>query len=265
MKFRDDTEEMMNNRVTMKKQMVVSSTPLIIMDWLESKFILALGIFKDLWQRMKGATCQNIDGEAKTLLSVTNTTTPEHIYDIVENFWLNYIKNESRLINSRLSRLRVGKNGVQIMLDIGIPMGHTQVIPINEDEAKIEVVCYQKASLEGGETAYAKSLEYHQELAQYLRASFKITDERQRDEVEILQRTDVIPQEEHGPWERIEDKMWDREAVQLWHAGYTCKQIMRKMGKAGEERIRNRLSELRKEHGDEVVPYNKQRRRRGGM
>lgn len=63
-------------------------------------------------------------------------------------------------------------------------------------------------------------------------------------------------------WEKIEDKNWDREVVKLWWNGLSVPEICRKTHLASEERIRNRISELRSEYGKEVIPYDRERRRK---
>ena len=67
--------------------------------------------------------------------------------------------------------------------------------------------------------------------------------------------------QETKPWELIEDHLWDRQALELWHRGYTCREINEKTHVASEDRIRNRLTELRAMHGKEIVPTNDQRRK----
>jgi hypothetical protein len=62
-------------------------------------------------------------------------------------------------------------------------------------------------------------------------------------------------------WEMIEDHLWDRQALELWHRGYTCKEIFDQTHVASEDRIRNRLTELRNKYGEEVVPTDEQRRK----
>ena len=59
------------------------------------------------------------------------------------------------------------------------------------------------------------------------------------------------------PWLRIPDHRWDRDAVRLWWEGYTAKAIAIKLKMAdkanvGADRVRNRLSELRRDHRAEV-------------
>lgn len=63
-------------------------------------------------------------------------------------------------------------------------------------------------------------------------------------------------------WERIPEHLWDRPVLKLWHEGYTCKEIFTMTNYASEARIRNRLSQLRNEHGKEIVPTNEQRRQK---
>ena len=62
-------------------------------------------------------------------------------------------------------------------------------------------------------------------------------------------------------WEKIQDKNWDREVVKLWWTGLSVPEIWRKTYVASEERIRNRISELRNEYGKEIIPYDRERRK----
>ena len=47
---------------------------------------------------------------------------------------------------------------------------------------------------------------------------------------------------------------WYRKAIQLWLAGYSIKEIAKIVSK-NPQTVSNRLAELRKKYGDEVVPY----------
>ena len=61
------------------------------------------------------------------------------------------------------------------------------------------------------------------------------------------------------PWEKIPDHLWDRLAVRAWWQGHTYAEIARyNIGGVKEARVRNRLTELRGEHGEEIVPYYQQ-------
>jgi hypothetical protein len=55
-------------------------------------------------------------------------------------------------------------------------------------------------------------------------------------------------------WLTIPDKGWDRECIRLWHRGLTCKDIGRRLEKT-DKTILNRLNQLRKEFGEQTVPY----------
>ena len=76
------------------------------------------------------------------------------------------------------------------------------------------------------------------------------------------------PQPEQGksehkelqPWEKIPDHAWDKQALKLWWEGFTCPEIGLQVNVTGD-RVRNRLSELRKEHGEEIVPTDEKRKR----
>jgi len=55
-------------------------------------------------------------------------------------------------------------------------------------------------------------------------------------------------------WLTIPDKGWDRECVRLWHRGLTCKDIGIRLQKT-DKTILNRLNQLRKDFGEQTVPY----------
>lgn len=55
-------------------------------------------------------------------------------------------------------------------------------------------------------------------------------------------------------WLTIPDKGWDRECVRLWHRGLTCKDIGIRLHKT-DKTILNRLNQLRKDFGEQIVPY----------
>ena len=55
------------------------------------------------------------------------------------------------------------------------------------------------------------------------------------------------------PWQNIPDLGYDREMLTLWHHEYTAREIGDRLGKSPKT-ILNRVCELRKEHGKEVVP-----------
>ena len=55
-------------------------------------------------------------------------------------------------------------------------------------------------------------------------------------------------------WLMIPDKGWDRECIRLWHRGLTCKDIGIRLQKT-DKTILNRLNQLRKEFGEQIVPY----------
>ena len=55
-------------------------------------------------------------------------------------------------------------------------------------------------------------------------------------------------------WLMIPDKGWDRECIRLWHRGLTCKDIGIRLQKT-DKTILNRLNQLRKEFGEQTVPY----------
>ena len=55
-------------------------------------------------------------------------------------------------------------------------------------------------------------------------------------------------------WLMIPDRGWDRECIRLWHRGLTCKDIGIRLQKT-DKTILNRLNQLRKEFGEQIVPY----------
>ena len=67
--------------------------------------------------------------------------------------------------------------------------------------------------------------------------------------------------EDKKPWEKIPDYNWDRQASKLWWEGYTCSEIGDKIA-VSEKTVRNRLTQLRKEYGEENVPTKRQLERR---
>jgi|GEM_PF-6680708 len=69
--------------------------------------------------------------------------------------------------------------------------------------------------------------------------------------------------EQVPPWKQIPDHGWDRLAVELWSKGYTCKEIARKID-VSEKTVLNRLSDLRKTHGEEIIPSDERRKRKLG-
>ena len=60
--------------------------------------------------------------------------------------------------------------------------------------------------------------------------------------------------ESHQVWLMIPDKGRDRECIRLWHRGLTCKDIGIRLQKT-DKTILNRLNQLRKEFGEQTVPY----------
>jgi hypothetical protein len=65
-------------------------------------------------------------------------------------------------------------------------------------------------------------------------------------------------------WTQIPDHLWDRQALELWHKGHSCTEIGMKIGQAGKT-VRNRLTILRSVYGREIVPTNKDRRKKLGQ
>lgn len=114
-------------------------------------------------------------------------------------------------------------------------------------------------------------------LQNMLRALDKATaEEMARDPVfaqQVLRRQESVERhdrdrdgdtkeaQEDTPWLRIPDHNWDREVLRLWHEGLTCPEIEGKTAVASAARIRNRLSELRKEFGEDLVPTDDERKK----
>lgn len=69
-----------------------------------------------------------------------------------------------------------------------------------------------------------------------------------------VQRSDAIEVIPVAPWLQIPDKSWDRLALELWIKGYSPEEIHRRVN-VTQERVRNRITELRNEHGERIVPY----------
>jgi hypothetical protein len=73
----------------------------------------------------------------------------------------------------------------------------------------------------------------------------------------------TIPKLGASKEELIPDHRWDRRVVKLWNDGHDCKEIADKIGDIAEKTVRNRLTELRKLYGDEIVPTDKQLKKIG--
>jgi len=58
-------------------------------------------------------------------------------------------------------------------------------------------------------------------------------------------------------WERIPNVGWYREAIKLWHERKTTAEIAQIIGRR-EQTVRNKIAELRKIYGEEVVPKRRQ-------
>ena len=65
---------------------------------------------------------------------------------------------------------------------------------------------------------------------------------------------DELKKEPSQTWLMIPDRGWDRECIRLWHRGLTCKDIGIRLQKT-DKTILNRLNQLRKEFGEQIVPY----------
>ncbi len=68
------------------------------------------------------------------------------------------------------------------------------------------------------------------------------------------------PEGEGQPWQRVPDIGQNREIIRLWQAGYTAAEIGKQVGK-DEKTVGNRLSQLRRAYGEEIVPYRRKKAR----
>jgi hypothetical protein len=65
---------------------------------------------------------------------------------------------------------------------------------------------------------------------------------------------DETQSEEKELWDQIPPYLWDRVALKMWCDGFTLKEIATKLN-VSTGRVANRLSELRRRYGKNVVPY----------
>jgi hypothetical protein len=84
-------------------------------------------------------------------------------------------------------------------------------------------------------------------------------DGRAGDDLRLPTVGDIGPQPEDStedrPWEEVPDKGYDRKMLELWHAGFSAREIGWMVGKdLSEQTILNRASQLRKRYGDRIVP-----------
>jgi hypothetical protein len=78
------------------------------------------------------------------------------------------------------------------------------------------------------------------------------------------QQSTSLTSTEVVPWEKIPDYRWDRAALELWWQGYECKEIADKIEEeVADKTVRNRLSQLRRSYGEDIVPTDRQRRKIG--
>lgn len=61
-------------------------------------------------------------------------------------------------------------------------------------------------------------------------------------------------------WEQIPDLGWDQNALRMYIQGFPLEEVAKAVG-VKARRVRNRITELRNEHG-EIVPYRKPRRKK---
>jgi len=55
------------------------------------------------------------------------------------------------------------------------------------------------------------------------------------------------------PWKRIPDSGDNRKIIKFWHEGFTAKEIAQRVNRR-EKTIINRISDLRRDYGEDVVP-----------
>lgn len=75
----------------------------------------------------------------------------------------------------------------------------------------------------------------------------------------IITQAKVLPEKPSLPWEQIVDHRADRKILRLWWEGYINSDIGRIVGLAPRT-ITNIIFELRKRHGEKIVPTDVQRR-----
>jgi hypothetical protein len=79
------------------------------------------------------------------------------------------------------------------------------------------------------------------------------------DEVVLKKTIQPIVNRSQEPWLLIPDEGNNRLVVQLWYQNHTSKEIGQKIGNS-EKTILNRIIELRKQFGPQIVPYRKVRK-----
>ena len=126
-------------------------------------------------------------------------------------------------------------------------IGYVGVIPINQIDSLIQVVCYQSVFLdEESIDSFQAGKNFLTQISNELSEIFI----KKKFCVETLgistgEESHQLVADHLEPWESIPDHSWDREAVRLWCNGYSYKQIGRALG-LSQGRISNRFSDLRK-------------------
>jgi hypothetical protein len=122
------------------------------------------------------------------------------------------------------------------------------VLPEDERKIRLETVCIYEPALACFEEATEAIKQKWPELAEPLTES---------------KPTLNSTQEESKPWEQIPDRQWDRYALELWWKGYNCKEIADEITGIVGKTVRNRLTELRNNYKDVIVPRAKQLKKQG--
>lgn len=130
-----------------------------------------------------------------------------------------------------------------------------------------------RMTLEGQGFAYQEAEKFSSDMAHYCQSEW--TDTRVSMPAKLHQaakaETPAAPQrlmptsEQRDwtlidrPWELIPNTGWDRRVLELWWRNYPSSVISRQLG-VSPKRVLNRISELRRLHGSEIVPTEMQRR-----
>ena len=126
-------------------------------------------------------------------------------------------------------------------------IGYVAVIPINQVDSLIQVVCYQAVFLdEESIDSFQAGKNFLTQISNELSEIFI----KKKFGVETLgidtgEESYQLEADHLEPWESIPDHSWDREAVRLWCNGSSYKQIGLALG-LSQGRISNRFSDLRK-------------------
>ena len=98
-------------------------------------------------------------------------------------------------------------------------------------------------------------------LPGYASTSVEIIDDAHSIDQSTIIEEKNTSKETTPPWEQIHDDLWDRTALKMWHEGYSNREIGESVN-VSPATVTNRLSELRKQYGLEIVPLKNEIRRR---